>query len=191
MLTVQLTGGVFTPRGLLLNTEDALSRTHKKVDSSFLNDEQKVVAREFVLPVPITTVWQSLTGDTTWEEWIDPLSNVMWLLRTPDGVGSRRSVHLFGKPVEETFIAWEEGRRLAFRFDSSSLPVSALAEDYVLKEHERDQTLMRWSVRVDGNLVIRSILSHALAFAIGRQIPAFVDHLKSLHGAEDSSEAQR
>lgn len=58
--------------------------------------------------------------------------------------------------VYEYFLAWERGRRFAFRFEGCSLPLCrAGVEDYRLEELPGGRTLFTYGVYLEPTLVVR------------------------------------
>lgn len=103
-------------------------KAHKKVGEEFLAEaKQASVVHKF--PVPPEMVWKALLDPVAWTEWL-PITKVTWTSPEPFGVGTTRTVEVGDQIIEETFFAWEEGRRMAFRFEASTLPVNAAVEDY-------------------------------------------------------------
>ena len=102
-------------------------KQHKPVAEDYLADRPIVVSHAF--PFPPSAVWAALLDARAWTEWL-PITKVTWTSPQPFGVGTTRTVEIGPQVVEETFFAWEEGSRMAFRFERSTLPVSAAVEDY-------------------------------------------------------------
>lgn len=104
-------------------------RDHGAVDADFLAAVKSAPhARQFI-PYPRNIVWNALLDKDAWTEWL-PITKVDWTSPKPYGVGTTRTVEIGSNIVDETFIIWEEGRRMAFRFDRSGFPVKAGVEDY-------------------------------------------------------------
>lgn len=90
---------------------------------------------QFTLVQPIDksaeTLFRLLADGPTWKEWLG--IDVEWTSPKPFGVGTTRTVVGSGQTIEETFLVWDEGRRMAFRFDRTTLPMAAFAEDYEIR----------------------------------------------------------
>ena len=71
----------------------------------------------------------------TWPRWASVITHVDYTSPEPHGVGTTRTVTMRGGLVaEETFLAWEPGRRLAFRFDAvSTSALAAFLEVYTIE----------------------------------------------------------
>lgn len=102
-------------------------RAHKHVGEDYLAKGAVRVAHAF--PFPPTAVWAALVDAQAWTQWL-PITKVTWTSPQPFKVGTTRTVEIGPQVVEETFFAWDEGGRMAFRFERSSLPLSAAVEDY-------------------------------------------------------------
>lgn len=102
-------------------------KAHKQVGEEYLQKGPVKVSHAF--PFPPSAVWAALLDAQAWTQWL-PITKVTWTSPQPFGVGTTRTVEIGDQAVEETFFAWEEGARMAFRFEKSSLPLSAAVEDY-------------------------------------------------------------
>lgn len=103
-------------------------KAHKPVGAEYLATAQaSSVVHAF--PFPPETVWNALLDAQAWTEWL-PITKVTWTSPQPFKAGTTRTVEIGAQIVEETFFIWEEGRRMAFRFERSTLPISAAVEDY-------------------------------------------------------------
>jgi hypothetical protein len=81
---------------------------------------------------------------------------VVWTGPEPKGVGTTRTVTLTTMTVYEHFLAWDRGRRFAFRFEGSSLPLCrAGVEDYRLEDLGGGRTRFHYGVYLEPSLVVR------------------------------------
>ncbi|MEQ1753864.1 MAG: SRPBCC family protein [Micropepsaceae bacterium] len=104
-------------------------KSHAQVGEDYLAAAKSKPAVVHRFPFPASAVWAALLDDKAWTEWL-PLTKVTWTSGKPFGNGTTRTVEVGSQVVEETFFAWDEGKRMAFRFERSTLPVSAAVEDY-------------------------------------------------------------
>lgn len=137
----------------------AKMKQHKQVGEEFLATAKQASAVHF-FPFPAVVVWKALLDGPTWTEWL-PLTDVTWTSPEPFGVGTTRTVEMSGQKIEETFFAWEDGRRMAFRFERSTLPVSAGVEDYQVVPVEGGCEL-RWTGKASGLFPVAQLLSFGL-----------------------------
>lgn len=113
------------------------------------------------LAVPPQALWAALCDARAWTQWL-PITNLTWTSPQPYGAGTTRTVEIKQHRVEEYFFGWEEGRRMAFRFTRSTLPLSAGVEDYRVTPTATGSEL-HWAGRVSGFplgwLIVRSLAS--------------------------------
>jgi len=87
------------------------------------------------LDAPAAHVFRTLEDGKAWTEWFENMSAVTWTTPDPKKVGTQRCVTLGKTQVEEHFLVWNEGKRMAFRFISSTSSLfNAAIEDYSLEE---------------------------------------------------------
>jgi hypothetical protein len=106
---------------------------------------------------PRADVWNAISADpTTWIPWFPGLREGAFTSPPPHGVGAKRQVRVRGVGrYKETIVAWDDGSRMAYRVDSTSLPMArALLEDWVLEPHG-DTTTVHWTFAVDPTPVFR------------------------------------
>ena len=131
----------------------------KQVGEEYLATAKQSSAKHF-FPYPPEIVWAALLDGEAWTEWL-PITKVTWTSPQPFGVGTTRTVEINAQAIDEYFFAWEEGRRMAFRFEAASLPVSAGVEDYVVEPVEGGCEL-RWSGKVSGFLFLGAVITAGL-----------------------------
>lgn len=86
----------------------------------------------------------------SWTVWALPITNVEWTSPKPFGVGTTRTVTMYGGVGKEVFIAWERGTRMAFRFTETSMPnTSAFAEDYHVTDLGDGRARVRWVMAME------------------------------------------
>jgi hypothetical protein len=144
-------------------------KAHTPVDEAFLAGAKARPAAKHRFPFPASAVWAALLDPVAWSEWL-PITKVTWTSPQPFGVGTTRTVEIGPQVVEETFFAWEEGRRMAFRFERSSLPVSAAVEDYVVVDAPGGCEL-QWTGRATGFLILGSLVTGQLTAGIKAGLP--------------------
>jgi hypothetical protein len=71
----------------------------------------------------------------SWPVWAPAIKKVTWTSPKPFGLGTTRTVEMQGGIAGyEEFIAWEPGKRMAFRFNEASMPgIDAFGEDYIVE----------------------------------------------------------
>lgn len=109
-----------------------------------------VLKSSIEMSVTPSQLFQSLAGVDDWLAWVPVLRKVTWTSPQPFQVGTTRTVEMSGGIVgDEEFIAWEPGRRMAFRFNEASLKkLAALGEDYLIEETASGCRL-NWTMVID------------------------------------------
>ena len=143
-------------------------KVHKSVGEEYLATAKQGSAVHRY-PFPPQMVWNALLDAETWTLWL-PITKVTWTSPKPWGPGTTRTVEIGEQKVEETFFAWEEGRRMAFRFERSTLPVSAAVEDYRVVPVEGGCE-MRWSGKASAPLFLGGLITAQLTKGLVRGQP--------------------
>lgn len=84
----------------------------------------------------------------SWTKFAFPIEKVVWTSGFPIEVGSTRDVHMKGDMVgHEEFIAFEHGKRMAFRFNQVNKgSVTAFAEDYQVTDLGNGRCRVEWTM---------------------------------------------
>jgi uncharacterized protein YndB with AHSA1/START domain len=112
-----------------------MPRSLRAVDLDFTSTAKHRVTVSEVLPASPDAVFAALAEDPAgWGAWFPGFTDAgRYLTPGPHGVGAQREVFARGQRFLETILAWEPGRRWAFRVDETGLPaVRALAENFTL-----------------------------------------------------------
>lgn len=144
-------------------------KPHSKVDEAYLAGAKARPAAVHAFPFPASAVWAALLDARAWTEWL-PISKVTWTSPQPFGVGTTRTVEIGEQIVEETFFGWEDGKRMAFRFERSTLPVSAAVEDYSVVETPGGCEL-RWTGRASAPLFLGWLITRQLTASVQAGLP--------------------
>lgn len=143
---------------------------HDEVGLEIFDEADTILVREQAIAVAPPVVFASLAGEHDWTQWLG-LHDVTYTTPAPRGVGTQRAVKALPGPlvVREHFLAWDDPTRMAFRFDSSPIPVRAFGEDYVLTEQPDGTTLLRWTIAIDGGIApVRAAAAGAMKVLLGR-----------------------
>lgn len=134
---------------------------------------------EIVCFAPPERVFDVLTTDRLFHEWLEPLVEVRWSTPAPHGVGSKREIVMdnLAPPgrgsadkvtslhVKETILAWERGKRFAFSIDALTLPlVKQMLEDIQLERLGPNKTRLHYRVHYTPTLLMRAVHPIARAF---------------------------
>lgn len=142
-------------------------RPHQPVSEDYLAGATVRVHHAF--PVPASAVWAALLDADAWTKWL-PITKVTWTSPQPFGVGTTRTVEIGKQIVEETFFGWDEGKRMAFRFERSTLPVSAAVEDYRVVPTDGGCEL-HWTGRASAFWPLGFLINRQLAAGIRSGLP--------------------
>jgi len=143
-------------------------KAHKPVAEDYLaTAPQSSVVHRF--PFPPEMVWNALLDAQAWTQWL-PITKVTWTSPKPFGPGTTRTVEVGPQVIEETFFAWEEGRRMVFRFERSSLPVSAAVEDYRVVAVPGGCE-MHWSGKASAPLFLGGVITGQLTKGLKEGMP--------------------
>lgn len=108
-------------------------------------------------------VFDIFADGESWPRWFDGIQRVVWGPE-PKGVGTTRSVTLTTGTVYEHFLAWERGKRFAFRFEGANRPLfRAGIEDYRLEDIGNGRTRFFHGVYLEPTLLVRAFAPIAKA----------------------------
>jgi hypothetical protein len=144
-------------------------KQHTQVAEDYLAVAKGKPAIVHRFPFPAKAVWAALLDAKAWSEWL-PITKVTWTSAQPFGNGTTRTVEVGSQIVEETFFAWDEGKRMAFRFERSTLPVSAAVEDYSVVEVPGGCELHWWG-RASAMFPLGWLVNRQLAGGIKAGLP--------------------
>lgn len=110
----------------------------------------RYTATELVNTTP-EQVFDAFLDAVAWTKWVWAITKVEWTSPHPVEVGSTRTVHMRGGIVGyEEFIAWEPGRRMAFRFNEASMDtIKRFAEDYRVTDLGDGRCVVDWVMAMD------------------------------------------
>ena len=113
----------------------------------FATSPCRVTVSEEVAADP-TRIFDAFLDAEAWTVWAFPIIGVEWTSPLPIEVGSTRTVRMRGGMVGwEEFLAWEPGRRMAFRFNETVKggPM-AFAEDYLVTDLGNGRSRVDWTM---------------------------------------------
>jgi len=103
-------------------------------DLSFVERAPLVVRAETSVPASPEAVWPALADAAAWPSWFTGMKDAHYTSPAPYGVGSTRRVHVMSLVADETILAFDVGKRFAFRVDSTNLPLFAALVEVVTLE---------------------------------------------------------
>lgn len=92
-------------------------------------------------------VFEAFEDADAWPIWAPPITKVEWTAEKPYGLGTTRTVTMIGMVGDETFIAWDYPKHMAFCFTHCSQKlVKSFAEDYVVTDLGNGLTRVQWTM---------------------------------------------
>jgi carbon monoxide dehydrogenase subunit G len=107
----------------------------QKVDLAWLDRAQSRFSNDVDIALSPDELFGVLARADTWPRWAKVITHVEYTSPEPHGVGTTRVVTMRGGMVgDEEFLAWEPGRQMAFRFNTSATKtLHAFLESYRLE----------------------------------------------------------
>lgn len=104
-------------------------------------------AEEIIRATP-DEVFDALAGTDVWPVWIKPIARVEWTSSCPYSIGSTRAVYLArGEVIDEKFIAWDRGRRMAFCYtQTSENSMESAGEDFQITDLGDGRSKLKWTL---------------------------------------------
>jgi uncharacterized protein YndB with AHSA1/START domain len=128
-------------------------------------------------------IFEAFEDAEFWTQWALPITHVEWTSPPPFGVGTTRTVTMIGGVGKEVFIAWERGRRMAFRFTETSMPnTAAFAEDYQVTDLGTGRTRVRWLMAMEptgASAVMLRVLGFVMQWGLQRMLNRFRTHVEA------------
>ena len=156
-----------------------MSKTLKDLEpvgKEFLDSpKSQTVVHEF--DVPVEQLWRSLLDAAAWEHWLE-LDKLYWTSEEPLGLHATRTIEVGSDIIEEYFFDWDEGRRMSFHFVRSTLPIRAMAEDYLVEANGTGSRLT-WTFRVDAFFILVPLLNGRMKSAAAKGFPKLEALIKS------------
>ena len=123
----------------------------KKIDLNFFNDAPIRIVSEVTLACSPETLFRCFEDAEAWSEWVGVIKKVEWTSAPPFQIGTTRTVDMPGGMIAcEEFLAWDEPRHMAFRFNQFSQKfVKAFGEDYKVTDLGNDRCRLVWTVAIE------------------------------------------
>ena len=123
----------------------------EKIDLDFFDHAPIRIVSEVILPCSPETLFRCFEDAHAWSEWVSVIRKVEWTSGRPFQVGTTRTVEMPGGLIAyEEFLAWDEPRHMAFRFNQFSQKfVKAFGEDYKVSELGNGRCRLVWTVAIE------------------------------------------
>jgi len=128
-------------------------------------------------------VFEAFEDADSWPQWALPIKHVEWTSPKPFGIGTTRTVTMIGGVGKEVFIAWDRGRRMAFRFTETSMPnTAAFAEDYQVTDLGSGRTRVRWTMAMEPtgpSAAMLRVLGFLMRWGLQHMLNRFATHVEA------------
>jgi hypothetical protein len=122
--------------------------TCEKVGLEFFDEAPvKYVSVEEVKGTP-ERIFEVFLDADAWSTWAFAITDVEWTSPMPPEIGTTRNVTMLGNMIGyEEFIAWEDGKRMAFRFNECNKPMAeAFAENWLVTDLGNGSCRVEWTM---------------------------------------------
>ena len=127
----------------------------RPVELEFLESAPRRHVAEARVDLPRDVVWRAFTDASTWNEWWPGVRSAGYGSEPPFGVGTIREADVGGFRMEETVLAWDEGRRFAYRIDRSNAPIAKAQLEATELEDDGTGTRVRWTLALEPRLLMK------------------------------------
>ena len=127
----------------------------RPVEIDFLEKAPRITDVQCDVRLPRAEVWKYFTDPTTWPRWFPGVRTAAYLGDPPYGVGTIRVANVSGCHFEETMLAWDEGRRWAYRIDRASVPLAKAQIESSEFEDVAEGTRVHWRLALDPGIVMK------------------------------------
>ena len=127
----------------------------KKVEIDFLEKAPRIYVAECTVALAREQVWKAIIDAPTWPEWFPGVRSASYLGGPPYGVGTTRVADVGGFLMEETMLAWDDGRCWAYRIDRSTAPLAKAQLESTELEDKGSRTRVRWILATHPGILLR------------------------------------
>ena len=123
----------------------------RKIGLDFFANAPIRIVSEVDLPCSPESLFRCFNDAEAWSSWVGVIEKVEWTSPRPFRVGTTRKVEMPGGMVAyEEFLAWDEPRHMAFRFNQFTLKfLNAFGEDYKVTDLGGGCCRLAWTVGID------------------------------------------
>lgn len=151
-------------------------------DLGFLERAPHRLVQGGVMPVSAERLFEVLADAPGWPRWFVDMVDARWTSSAPRAVGSTRTVRLTTMVVDETILAFEPGKRFAFRLDRVGLPlVRAMVEDYAIESLGPSSSRLLWTAAYEPTplmTLIHPIARRIFGSQFRRTVEKLAQHLE-------------
>jgi carbon monoxide dehydrogenase subunit G len=125
------------------------------VEMDFLESAPRIHVVERDVGLPRERVWRAFADASTWPHWFPGVRSAGYLGEAPYGVGTTRISHVGRLHFEETMLAWDVGRRWAYRIDRCTFPLARAQLECTDFEDRGSSTRVRWTLALDPGVALK------------------------------------
>ena len=112
------------------------------------NPREPYVAKEVTIDAPKEEVWKVVSDHSKMGAWsVFKCRKIQPGLENPNGTGCIRHITLFGSPIMEEVVRWDEGNHYVYKLRKGA-PFSRHQGDVFVTE-ENEKTRVRWVIRFE------------------------------------------
>ncbi len=126
----------------------------RSVGMDFLQHAPRIYVVGCNVALPREQVWQAIIDAPTWPAWFPGVRSASYRGNPPYGVGTTRVADVSGFLMEETMLAWDEGRRWAYRIDRSTAPLARAQLECTELEDRGSGTHVRWTLATHPGMLL-------------------------------------
>ncbi len=126
----------------------------RSVGMDFLELAPRIYVVECNVALPRKQVWEAFIDAPTWPAWFPGVRSASYRGDPPHGVGTIRLADVSGFLMEETMLAWDEGRRWAYRIDRSTAPLAKAQLECTELEDLGAGTRVRWTLATHPGILL-------------------------------------
>lgn len=118
-----------------------------KVDQNYILAAAKSYQAVVEVSATPEQIFEVFEDEAAWQTWAIPIKRVEWTSPKPYGLGTTRTVEMIGLTGDESFIAWDYPRHMAFCFTQMSATlIESFIEDYVVTPLSNGNTQVQWTM---------------------------------------------
>ena len=123
----------------------------RKIDLDFFTSAPIRIVSEVTLACSPESLFRCFEDAEAWSTWVGVIEDVAWTSPAPFQVGTTRNVKMPGGMIAyEEFLAWDEPRHMAFRFNQFTQKfLKAFGEDYKVTDLGNDSCRLTWTVGME------------------------------------------
>ena len=158
----------------------------RQVDLDFLENAPRIHVVGCDVALPREVVWNAVIDPPTWSDWFPGVRSASYRGDPPYGVGTIRIADVGGYLMEETMLAWDDGRRWAYRIDRATVPLAKAQLEATELAYQGSGTRVRWTLASDPGILLR-VTAPFFQSTVQRLLERAMRNLEAREASRDSS----